>query len=297
MKNQIKKWEEWFAGFIDGDGSILVYKDHVSIEATTSIEDEGILTEIKKKFGGSIKPRSNARALRWRSRKKDVVIKVIKTLNGNIYNKIRIEQLKKACIFYEIEYIEPKPTNFAQSSYLAGLFDADGSISIVSKNNDKKKEKEEEKKKEEENKDYRKKINRGKGNKEERKLTNIPGVYGKVERLINSKGANQCIIKCTNKNKENIEMFKDLKIGEFYYEKNKEKQTKWHWIIKKSEIYKFLNYLNENPIKGKKKKQRFHLLQEYIRLKEIEAHIAKKESILFKEWTKFCKKWYNIQEE
>lgn len=291
LKSGIKKWEQWLAGFIDGDGSILVYKDHVSIEATTSIEDEGILTEIKKKFGGSIKPRSNAKALRWRSRKKNVVIKVINILNGNIYNRIRIEQLKKACIFYKIDYIESKPINFAQSSYLAGLFDADGSISIVSRNNDKKNNMEEERN------NYITQIKRGKGNKDERELTNIPGIYGKVERLINSRGANQCIIKCTNKNKENIEMFKDLNIGEYYYEENKEKQVKWHWMIKKNEIYKFLNYLKENPIKGKKKKKRFHLLPEYIRLKSIEAHIAKKESILFKEWTNFCKKWYNIQEE
>lgn len=43
---------------------ILVYKDHVSIEATTNIEDEGVLIEIKKEFGGSIKPRSGAKALR-----------------------------------------------------------------------------------------------------------------------------------------------------------------------------------------------------------------------------------------
>ncbi len=259
MNNKIKKGEQWLAGFIDGDGSILVYKDHVSIEATTSIEDEGILTEIKKKFGGSIKPRSNARALRWRSRKKDVVIKVINMLNGNIYNQIRIEQLKKACVFYKIDYIEPKLINFAQSSYLAGLFDADGSISIVSKNNDKREARNNNAAEEKNN--YITQINRGKGNKDEKKLTNIPGIYGKVERLINSKGANQCIIKCTNKNKENIEMFKDLNIGEFYYEKNKEKQIKWHWIIKKNEIYKFLNYLKENPIKGKKKNKDFTFYQ------------------------------------
>lgn len=41
-----------------------MYKDHVSIEATTSFDDSGILSDIKKKFGGSIKIRSNAQALR-----------------------------------------------------------------------------------------------------------------------------------------------------------------------------------------------------------------------------------------
>jgi hypothetical protein len=49
---------------MDGDGTIITYNNKISIEATTSIEDEGILIRIKKQFGGSIRPRSNARALR-----------------------------------------------------------------------------------------------------------------------------------------------------------------------------------------------------------------------------------------
>ena len=49
---------------MDGDGSILVYSDHVSIEITTPIEDEGILLWVKKKFGGSIKARSGSKSLR-----------------------------------------------------------------------------------------------------------------------------------------------------------------------------------------------------------------------------------------
>ena len=97
-----EKWKQWFAGFIDGDGSICVYQDHVSIEATTSFDDDGILSDIKKVFGGSIKARSNANALRWRSRKKDVVIKVLLTLNGLLRNRERLEQFENACKFYNI---------------------------------------------------------------------------------------------------------------------------------------------------------------------------------------------------
>lgn len=335
-------WITWFAGFMDGDGSILVYKDHVSIEATTSLEDEGILSEIKKIFGGSIKTRSNARALRWRTRKKDVVIKVINTLNGNIYNTLRLEQLKKACLFYNIEFKEKiindiNIKEFVNNSYLTGLFDADGSISITCLNKERKNEEGAAKaahdylgdlgdigdhgdsqenlnilniSKKPKNILKEKSINikenelfqqtptlaRGKGGKDSKELTNISGLYGKVQRLIYSKGNNQCIIKCTNKSKINIDMFKSLNIGKFYFEHNKQNQTKWHWIIQKKEIYIFLEYLKKFPLKGLKKKRRFHLIPEYIRLKSIKAHLAPEESKLFKEWKNFCIDWYNLIE-
>jgi hypothetical protein len=284
------KWNQWFAGFMDGDGSILVYKDHVSIEATTHLDDEGILIEIKKKFGGSIKPRSNARALRWRSRSKIVVLKILETLNGKIYNKLRFEQLEKACKFYNIQCLPYTPpifnpingvedSNMQHNAYFAGLFDADGSISLN--------------------------VGTGTGTSTGWKspkwnknfnLNNSSGVYGKVQRLIYSKGHNQCIIKCTNKNKENLDIFLNLGYGKFYFEENKESQTKWHWIVQKNDISKFLCYLKENPLRGKKKKMRFHKLFEYIKLKTMKAHLADEDSILFKEWVKFCYEWYNVIE-
>jgi hypothetical protein len=80
---------------------------------------------------------------------------------------------------------------------LAGLFDANGSISLSSFSSNK-------------------------------EIVNLPGLYGKVQRLIYSKGNNQCIIKCTNKNKNNIELFLFLNIGNLYFEKNKKNQIKWH---------------------------------------------------------------------
>lgn len=260
---------QWLAGFIDGDGSILTYKEYVSIEATTGLEDEGILCEIKKMFGGTIKSRSNAKALRWRSRKKEVVIKMIKYLNGNIRNTVRVEQLKKACKFLNIEYKECEEIT-EKNSYLTGLFDADGTITLSVNNIDK-------------------------------TLNNISGEYGKAQRLINSRGRNQCIIKYTNKNKKDVEMFEQaLKIGKINYEETKngggagKVDTKWNWTIKKEEIHKFMEYLKENPLRGKKKKKRFHQLPKYFKLKEMGAHLAEKESKQFKEWINFCNEWYNI---
>jgi hypothetical protein len=91
-------------------------------------------------------------------------------------------------------------------------------------------------------------------------------------------------------------LFLFLNIGNLYFEKNKKNQIKWHWIIKQNEIYEFLNYLKQNPLKGKKKKTRFHLISEYIRLKSIKAHLAEhyEYSLLFNQWKKFCIKWYNL---
>lgn len=288
MKTQSKKWLQWFAGFMDGDGSILVYKDHVSIEATTSFDDTGILSTIKDTFGGSIKVRSNAQALRWRSRKKHVVINVINALNGNALSNLRCTQLKQACIFYDIPFQESSLTSVRQdkdnkkinetlglsnwkkknmeNAYLSGLFDAVGTISLS--------------------------INWKKIPKE---YVNITSTLGKIERLQASKGYHQCQIKCTSKYKENVEIFKqELNIGNILYEKNKENQTKWHWVLRQEEIPIFLEYLKKNPLKSRKKKRRFYLLKEYLRLKSLKCHLASSDSPEFKVWKTFCHKWYNI---
>lgn len=266
QRQNLTKWYKWFIGFIDGDGSILVYKDHVSIEATTSFDDNGILSDIKKIFGGSLKPRSNAQALRWRSRKKTVVLKVLNIINGHIYNDLRLEQLKRACDFFNIEFINTKNficNNIFNDAYLSGLFDADGTISLN--------------------------VNRKKLDKN---LHNLSGKYGKIQRLIYSRGNNQCQIKCSNKNKRNIEIFKLLNIGICFYEKDKQGHRKWHWIIKQNEIPIFLEYIKKNPLRSMKKKHRYHLLTKYFKLKTFKAHLADPNSIEFKEWIKFCNEWY-----
>ncbi len=266
---------------MDGDGSILVYKDYVSIEATTSIDDNGILSEIKNKFGGSIKIRSNANALRWRSRKKDVVLQVLNCLNGQLHNTLRLSQFKTACDFYSIPFIETKECQemaadaahnnlkpLCTDAYFSGLFDADGSISISV--------------------DWK---------RVDARSINISGIYGKVQRLIYSRGFHQCQIKCTSKHKINLEHFiKRLQLGDLYFEYHKA-HSKWHWVLKSFEFDDFLRYLEINPLKGRKKKNRFHLLSKYFKLKALGAHLAPHDSAEFKEWQKFCYMWYNYQKD
>ena len=59
------RFNQWLAGLIDGDGSLLVSKaGYSSCEITVALADERMLRIIQNKLGGSIKPRSGVPAIR-----------------------------------------------------------------------------------------------------------------------------------------------------------------------------------------------------------------------------------------
>jgi len=59
------RFNQWLAGLINGDGSLLVSKaGYPSCEITVALADERILRIIQNKLGGSIKPRSGVQAIR-----------------------------------------------------------------------------------------------------------------------------------------------------------------------------------------------------------------------------------------
>src|SRR5271155_381597 len=59
-------FNQWLAGLIDGDGSLLINKSgYTSCEITMSLEDTHALLIIKNKLGGSIKLRSGVKAIRY----------------------------------------------------------------------------------------------------------------------------------------------------------------------------------------------------------------------------------------
>jgi hypothetical protein len=72
------------------------------------IRDECALQAVKNKYGGSIKLRSNAKALRYRLHYKEGLIILINDVNGLIRNSYRLVQLNKICIKYEINLILPE---------------------------------------------------------------------------------------------------------------------------------------------------------------------------------------------
>lgn len=96
-----KAWNEWLAGLIDGDGSLLVSKSgYGSCEITMSLQDEHALAIIKQKLGGSIKLRSGVKVLRYRLHNNKGMIDLITRINGNIRHSSRLKQLEIVCLCY-----------------------------------------------------------------------------------------------------------------------------------------------------------------------------------------------------
>eukprot|EP01025_Chloroclados_australasicus_P065281 TRINITY_DN8901_c0_g1_i4.p1 TRINITY_DN8901_c0_g1~~TRINITY_DN8901_c0_g1_i4.p1 ORF type:complete len:488 (-),score=-8.00 TRINITY_DN8901_c0_g1_i4:24-1487(-) len=122
-------WIQWFSGLVDADGCLLLSpKGYTSLEITMGINDIEALQYIQQHLGGYIKPRSNARAFRYRLHKTQSMITVVNLLNGHCVNSVRIKQLQKLCQHFNITYIEPHPIEL-NNAWFAGFFDGDGTIS------------------------------------------------------------------------------------------------------------------------------------------------------------------------
>jgi hypothetical protein len=97
------------------------------------IRDEHALQIVKSVYGGSIKLRSNAKALRYRLHHKLGLLNLINDINGHIRNPHRLVQLNKICDKYNLNLILPKKLTH-DNGWLSGFFDADGTISINKSN-------------------------------------------------------------------------------------------------------------------------------------------------------------------
>jgi Proton-conducting membrane transporter/LAGLIDADG endonuclease len=130
QKENEKRFNEWLAGLIDGDGYFYISKQgSVNFEITMDLRDERCLYLIKQKFGGSVKLKSGVKAVRYRLHHKKGFLNLIDAINGLIRNPIRMLQLNKICTIYNIEFINPKPLVY-NNGWLSGFFDSDGSIYI-----------------------------------------------------------------------------------------------------------------------------------------------------------------------
>lgn len=131
-----KKWNQWLAGLIDGDGSFYFSKKgYASLEITMSIKDEHALQIIKNVYGGSIKLVSGAKALRYSLRHKQGFLALVNDVNGEIRNSYKLMQLNKICLTHEISLIYPDKLTY-NNGWLSGFFDADGSVTLNSNNSE-----------------------------------------------------------------------------------------------------------------------------------------------------------------
>lgn len=127
-KDSDERFNEWLAGYIDGDGCFLLSKKgYASLEITSQLRDKKCLYMIKQKFGGSVKLYSGDNYLRYRLHHKDGLLHLIGKVNGLLQNPTRILQLGKICEKYNIELKDSIPLTYF-NGWLAGFFDTDGSI-------------------------------------------------------------------------------------------------------------------------------------------------------------------------
>lgn len=91
------------------------------------IRDKKALFEVKQKYGGSIKPVSNANAVRYKLRHKKGLILLLNDVNGHLRNPTRLLQMYKLCVKYNIELVYPEPLTF-NNGWLSGFIDSDGSV-------------------------------------------------------------------------------------------------------------------------------------------------------------------------
>ena len=86
-----KRFNQWLAGLIDGDGCFLLSKKgYASLEIVMETRDKHCLYLIKQKFGGSIKLRSGINWLRYRLDNKKGLLDLINAVNGEIRNINRL---------------------------------------------------------------------------------------------------------------------------------------------------------------------------------------------------------------
>lgn len=122
------RFNQWLAGLIDGDGSLLVSKaGYSSCEITVALADERILRIIQNKLGGAIKPRSGVQAIRWRLHNRAGMIDLVNRVNGYIRHNNRLVQLNQVCTTLGLRLLSPDNLHM-EHGWFAGFFDADGTI-------------------------------------------------------------------------------------------------------------------------------------------------------------------------
>lgn len=126
--NNNKKFNEWLAGIIDGDGSFgITEKKYANCEITVGLEDTKMIYQIQNKFGGTVKLRSGVKAIRYRLQNQEGMKNLIHAVNGNIRTSKRIIQFHRVCSLLEIPVLSIESLNL-NNGWFSGYFDSNGMI-------------------------------------------------------------------------------------------------------------------------------------------------------------------------
>jgi hypothetical protein len=205
-------WNQWLAGLIDGDGSLLISRaGFCCCEITMHINDVCALKQIKNKLGGSVKKRAGSKSVRYRLHNYKGLIALIHRINGHIRHSKRTQQLKAICTKYHIRYKTPN-TLTKNNGWFSGFFDADGTITFSKK-------------------------------KQVKKQTN--GSKTKVSENI------QLSIRVTNKDFIDVEPFKKVFGGYIYYDKSQNGYYSWS-VQSKKDILFLCDYFKNYPSQSAK---------------------------------------------
>lgn len=263
-------WDQWFAGLIDGDGRFFISKKgQITCEITVALADERLLQEVKQKVNGVLKLRSGSQSIRLRIFKKDQLIHIINRVNGHIRLASRYEQLKAVCAKFEIPCL-PSVELHADSGYMAGFFDADGSVTLT--------------------------VNRSRT-----KSSIMPGNHGKYTRMSQGGVSSQLSLHIVCKERHVLDQIqKALGFGTILEEKGNMTQKRptifYRWYFRNhDDVTLWLAYIKKNPLRSMKK-TRCSLLCTYYQLKADKAHLSTVDSVNPRSWDVFCRKWFNINE-
>ena len=133
LSNSNIKFYHWLAGIIDGDGNFDIRKSKLNKPVLKAIRiklhnrDIKILTRIQNFLHmGRIRQDKHKQHSMYIISTKEEMYKLINSLNGLI--RVKADTFKKACVLYNISYIEPDYNIQSYDPYFSGLIDTDGSI-------------------------------------------------------------------------------------------------------------------------------------------------------------------------
>jgi hypothetical protein len=264
-------WNQWLAGFIDADGTLLINKHGLSCcEITTDVYDEPMLREIQNRLGGSVKSRAGSASVRWRLTHRDGMIDLCNRINGHVRLNIRRKQLECVCALLNIHYTPPM--NLAtDSGYMAGLFDGDGSVTIAV-------------------------------SKTSAARSILPGRFGKITRLCYSRGHHQLSVHIDSSDRNLLESCQTaLGIGKIITKapsldpaQRRRPNTHYRWYWGRYEhVCAWQAYLRRVKAGRSVKHRRLLMTERYFELKSQKCHIAVENSAMFKRWSQFCHSWFN----